>query len=217
MTRWLFEVGAGFYAWMTAQQPWRHSCGRLVERLPAKSCPLRIVDLGCGPGAATFELARHRPQDSVSGVDIAGRMLRRAQRQARAQGLTGDHLSWVQADATQLPFKTESIDAITGHSVLYLLDDPGSALAECRRVLRSGGRLVVMEPSDRGIRLRDVLKMSADPRFVLSIVLWRPVSWLKGRFCAEALMARVREAGFTNCQVYEALNGLGLIACAQKT
>jgi ubiquinone/menaquinone biosynthesis C-methylase UbiE len=214
--RWLFEAGAGFYGWMTTQDVWRQSCHRLVERLPATDRPLRIVDLGCGPGIVARELARCRPRDFVSGMDVASRMLARARCHAAARGRDRAHLTWIQADATQMPFKAESIDAVTGHSVLYLLAEPGAALAECWRVLRPGGRLLVMEPHDGSVRLRDLLTTSRDPRFLLSVALWRPVSWLHRRFGPESLRATLEEAGFGLCDISETLSGLGLVACARK-
>ena len=98
--RWLFEAGAGFYGWMTAQDAWRQSCHRLVERLPSTGRPKKIVDLGCGPGIVALELARRRPQDFVSGGDVAGRMLERARRHAATRGRDRARLTWIQADAT---------------------------------------------------------------------------------------------------------------------
>ena len=108
-----------------------------------------------------------------------------------------------------MPFKAESIDAVTGHSVLYLLADPAAALAECWRVLRPGGRLLVMEPNDRSVRIRELFTTSRDPRFLLSVALWRPVSWLHRRFGPESLRATLEEAGFGRCQISETLSGLG--------
>jgi ubiquinone/menaquinone biosynthesis C-methylase UbiE len=216
VTRWLFEAAADLYGWMTAQSAWQQSCRRLAERLPAIGAPLRVVDLGCGTGASALELARLRPEDSVSGVDIAWRMLRRARRHATATPNGAGRLAWVQADATRLPFRAGSIDAVTGHSVLYLVADRRAVLDECLRVLRPGGRLIVMEPNDQPVRVRDVLTISADPRFLLSIALWRAVSGLHGRLAPESLEATLRAAGFARCQVSEALSGLGVWACAQK-
>lgn len=212
----LFEAVAGFYAWMTAQSAWRQSCRGLAAHLPLEEHALRIVDLGCGPGVATLELAQYRPKDAISGVDIASRMLHHARARAAARALSAGRLTWIQADAAQLPFRTGSIDAVTGHSVLYLLPDPRPALRECLRVLRPGGRLVVMEPNDRPVRLRDIVRLSANPRFWLSMALWRPVSWLHGRYTRESLPAMLCGAGFTQCQVSETLSGLGLIASVSK-
>ena len=216
MPRWLFEAGAGFYGWMTMQDAWRRSCRQLVERLPSTDRPLRIIDVGCGPGIVALELARCRPKDFVSGMDVATRMLHRARRHAAVRGRDRGHLTWIQADATQMPFKAESIDAVTGHSVFYLLTDPGAALAECLRVLRPGGQLLMMEPHDGSVQLRELLTTSRDPRFLLSVALWRPVSWLHRRFGPESLRATLEEAGFEGCQVSETLSGLGLMACARK-
>ena len=84
------------------------------------------------------------------------------------------------------------------------------------RVLRPGGQLLVMEPSERTVRVRDVAAMSADPRFLLSIALWRPISWLYGRFAPASLEGVLRGAGFSGCEVSEALSGLGLCASGHK-
>jgi trans-aconitate methyltransferase len=70
VTRWLFDVGVSFYAWLTAQDAWRGSCASLVDHLPP-GAGLRIVDLGCGPGTSALEMVRRRPGDWVVGVDNA--------------------------------------------------------------------------------------------------------------------------------------------------
>jgi ubiquinone/menaquinone biosynthesis C-methylase UbiE len=216
LTRWLFEGGAGFYGWMTAQRPWRESCRVLLQAIPATANPLHILDLGCGAGECALELARGRPRDSVTGVDMAWRMLRRARRLAAASGLDRTRVRWIRADGARLPLRANSVDAITAHSVLYLLDDRPAVLRECLRVLRPGGGLVVMEPSDRRVALRDVVAISGDPRFLLSVALWRPISWMYGRFAPESLEATLGAAGFAQCEVSEALAGLGLCARALK-
>jgi ubiquinone/menaquinone biosynthesis C-methylase UbiE len=214
MMRWFFEVGARFYGWMTAHEAWRRSCGALVERLPSGGA-LRIVDLGCGPGVSAFELARGRPRAWVAGVDSAWGMLRQARRRSHVGGPPA-RIRWICADAEHLPFRTASVDALTGHSFLYLVSDRDAALAECLRVLRPGGRLIVMEPNDRPVRVSDLLRTSRDPRFLLAMALWRPVSRLRGRFGSRSLEATLRRSGFVRCRVDEALGGLGLYARAQK-
>lgn len=212
---WVFEVGADVYGWLTAQGAWRACCAELVARLPPGE-RLRIVDLGCGPGVSTFELARLRPASAVVGVDIARRMLEEARRRERDSGLPPGQVRWVRADAGRLPFRSGSVDALTGHSFLYLVPDRDAALAECLRVLRPGGRLILMEPSDRPARVRELLRFSRNPRFLLSMTLWRRVSRFKGRFTPATLEATLRGAGFGQCRVDETLAGLGLMSFAEK-
>jgi ubiquinone/menaquinone biosynthesis C-methylase UbiE len=108
------------------------------------------------------------------------------------------------------------VDACTGHSFLYLVADRRAVLAEVFRVLRPGGRLVLMEPHARGASALQVLSVSRDPRHLFSVALWRPFSRLHGRFTAETLAATLARAGFTECCVEETLGGLGLIVSARR-
>lgn len=215
MMGWVFELGADFYGFITAQPAWRKSCAELVARLPAGD-RLRIVDLGCGPGVSAFELARQRPADSVCGLDLSRRMLAEAQRRSRRSGLSPGRVGWIRADATKLPFPRASVDALTGHSFLYLLPDRRAALAECQRVLKPNGRLILMEPNDGPANLRELWGISRDPRFLLSMTLWRPASRLNGRFTQAALHDTLTRAGFSDCRVDRTLAGLGLLAVAVR-
>ena len=211
---WVFNLGAEVYGWFTAQPVWRASCARLAARLPAGD-RIRVADLGCGPGVSTVELARLRPRATLIGMDVAPRMLAEARRRLAA-ARSPLRVRWVRGDATRLPFATASLDALTGHSFLYLLPDRAAALAEMRRVLRGGGRVVLMEPSSRPATLRGVLRLSRNPRHLLSVSLWRPFSRLHGRFSAASLAATLEQAGFLDCHVEETLGGLGLLAWADK-
>jgi ubiquinone/menaquinone biosynthesis C-methylase UbiE len=174
-----------------------------------------VLDLGCGPGVSTFEMARRRPDADYVGLDRAARMLHQAQRRA-------DHkvsrITWLRGDAGRLPFASNSLDAVTGHSLLYLLGEPtrSRALPETLRVLRPGGRLVLMEPSAQPARVRQVLGVSADPRHLLAILLWRAFSRLHRRYTPASLRSTLEGAGFVQTRVDEVLGGLGLMACASK-
>jgi ubiquinone/menaquinone biosynthesis C-methylase UbiE len=176
----------------------------------------RIVDLGCGPGVSTFELARRLPQSNLIGLDIAPRMLGEARRRRRGAGIAAMRISWVQADAAHLPFNNASVDACTGHSFLYLVTNRRKVLAEIKRVLKPGGRLVLMEPNDRPVSIVQALSVSHDPRHLVSVSLWRPFSRLHGRFTPATLVGTLHEAGFVNCDAGESFAGLGLLASAQK-
>jgi ubiquinone/menaquinone biosynthesis C-methylase UbiE len=214
-TTWLFNLGAEVYGWFTNQGVWRASCAGLSERLPPGE-GLIVVDLGCGPGVSALELARLRKDAQVVGLDAARRMLAEARRRLRAAGLPPVRVRLVLGDAARLPFPSGMIDALTGHSFLYLVPRREAVPAEALRVLRPGGRLILMEPNARPARLGAVLKLSRDPRHLLSALLWRPFSRVHGRFTPASLATTLHGAGFADCRVAETLGGLGLLASAER-
>jgi ubiquinone/menaquinone biosynthesis C-methylase UbiE len=201
------------YAWFTAQAVWRASCARLASRLSDLPAP-RVADLGCGPGVSTFELARYLPDARLLGVDIAPRMLHEAGRRRRNARLPSARITWLQADAGCLPLDDGSLDACTGHSFLYLVGNRAAVLSEVRRVLRPGGRLVLMEPNDRPASVAQMLEISRDPRHLVSVSLWRPFSRLHGRFTTTTLTATLERAGFIVRGAEETFGGLGILAWA---
>lgn len=213
-TRWLFDAGATAYRWFTAQSAWRESCARLASRLPSGE-GLWIVDLGCGPGNSTAELARQRPDARLLGLDVSSRMLSYARRDGSRSGWAGQ-VDWVRGDAARLPLRTASVDAVTGHSFLYLVPDRRAVLSEILRVLRPGGRLIVMEPNARPATVRDVLTVSRDPRHLIAVGLWRQFSRLHDRHDAASLAETLERSGFAGCRVEETLGGLGLLASGER-
>ena len=97
----------------------------------------RLLDLGCGTGRFAV-LAAERLGARVWGVDRSAEMLREARARPGAA-----RVGWKQAEATSLPFKDGWFDAVYSHLVLHLIDDLPAALAEMRRVLAPGGRVVI--------------------------------------------------------------------------
>ena len=96
------------------------------------------VDVACGTGALTRELAALAPGATVLGLDFSQGMLRRAPR-------TPGGPRYLAADATRLPLPDAAADVVTIAFGLRNLPDPVAGLREFRRVLRRGGRLVVLE------------------------------------------------------------------------
>lgn len=97
------------------------------------------LDVACGTGALTRELARLVGEHGrVVGMDFSPGMLDRARRRAGGP-------EWIQGDAMDLPFLDASFDAATIAFGLRNLADPGRGLVEMARVVRTGGRLVVLE------------------------------------------------------------------------
>ncbi|MGH2604237.1 MAG: methyltransferase domain-containing protein, partial [Dehalococcoidia bacterium] len=105
----------------------------------------RVLDIGCGPGFLTGEVAEEvGPNGWVCGVDISPSMLALAR--GRAAGNAG--AAWVdfrEGNATALPFPDGSFDAAVATQVYEYVDDMPTALAELNRVLRPGGRAVIVD------------------------------------------------------------------------
>jgi demethylmenaquinone methyltransferase/2-methoxy-6-polyprenyl-1,4-benzoquinol methylase len=118
---------------MTAglDQRWRRETARAVVR-PGDA----VLDACCGTG--DLALAAAREGGRVTGLDFSERMLERARRKAPG-------LEWVEGDVLALPFSDETFDAVTVGFGVRNVDDLDRGVAELRRVLRSGGRLAILE------------------------------------------------------------------------
>ena len=101
---------------------------------------LDALDAGCGTGFLAFELAArgHR----VTGVDFAPAMIAEARRKAPERGVS---IRFEQGDIEQLPFTAGAFDLVISRHVLWTLPHPEAAIDEWIRVLRPGGRLVVVD------------------------------------------------------------------------
>jgi demethylmenaquinone methyltransferase / 2-methoxy-6-polyprenyl-1,4-benzoquinol methylase len=104
------------------------------------------VDVACGTGSLTRELARYQPDARVIGVDFSWEMVRRSPFAGGARLRDGERLrACVVGDAMRLPFADASVDVVTIAFGLRNLPNPDGGLLEFRRVLKPGGRLVVCE------------------------------------------------------------------------
>jgi ubiquinone/menaquinone biosynthesis C-methylase UbiE len=126
------------HTWRTAE----NSAGYLLPYLHAGQ---DLLDVGCGPGAITLDLATRVAPGRVIGIDAAADVIAVAE-QARAEaGATS--VSFAQGDVYALDFDDGSFDVVHAHQVLQHLSDPIAALREMHRVLRAGG-LVAVRDSD---------------------------------------------------------------------
>ncbi|MGG5890948.1 class I SAM-dependent methyltransferase, partial [Falsiroseomonas sp. HC035] len=101
----------------------------------------RILDAGCGSGAAARVIAGRHAETEVIGLDFSQDYIAYAGHRAKMEGLR--NLSFRQGDIQALPFLDASFDIIWSQFVLYFLSKPEAAVAEFRRVLRPGGRVVI--------------------------------------------------------------------------
>lgn len=105
---------------------------------------MRVLDVGCGPGAITLGLAEVVAPGSIVGLDIQASQVDQAKHRATRCG--GTNLLLVAGDAYRLPFAPHSFDAAFAHAVLMHLRVPVRALEEIRRVLRPGGIAGLRDP-----------------------------------------------------------------------
>ena len=101
-----------------------------------------VLDVGCGTAALLPRLAAWGARfDSYTGLDLAPEMLRMARAKA------GDETSaaFVAGSAEALPFRAGAFDTAVSASAMHYWDAPDAALAEIRRVLRPGGRLLLLD------------------------------------------------------------------------
>jgi arsenite methyltransferase len=104
----------------------------------------RVLDIGSGPGFLAHEMAQDvGPGGRVDGVDPSDSMLAIARGQEPAAG--AGSVEFQRGDALSLPFPDASFDVAVSTQVLEYVDDVAGALAEARRVLRPGGRLLVLD------------------------------------------------------------------------
>ena len=102
-----------------------------------------ILDVGCGAGQDTLDLARAvGPHGRVVGIDTSETMLEAARAHALQTQLPVEYL---RADATRLPFPDASFDGCLSSRVLGHLHKPEQAVAEMARVARPGARIVVAD------------------------------------------------------------------------
>lgn len=119
---------------------WRTAANSAAYLLPHLRPGQDLLDVGCGPGTITGDLARVVAPGRVVGADASAEVLQRA----RATGAAAN-LTFEVADAYRLPFGDATFDVAHAHQVLQHVSDPVAVLAEMRRVLRPGGTLAVRD------------------------------------------------------------------------
>jgi SAM-dependent methyltransferase len=112
---------------------------RAAEALRLSGAP-RLLDIACGPGNFTSQLAQRLPEGGLAvGFDISEPMLTRA-----VLDNSGPRTCYVRGDARTLPFDDETFDAVCCFGALYLMPEPFRVAGEMVRVLRPGGRVAIL-------------------------------------------------------------------------
>jgi len=107
---------------------------------------MSILDVGCGPGGISVDMARLVPQGRVVGVDYNPEHLNDARAFATRQGVT--NIEFQVGDINALDFPDNTFDIVHVHQVLQHVADPVQALREMRRVTKPGGIVAARESGD---------------------------------------------------------------------
>ena len=168
---------------------------------------MAVLDVACGTGDSAIALAKAIPEGGmVTGVDISAGMMALVEEKARKAGV-GSKVRTEEADGENLPYKEESFDLVTCAFGIRNFEHKEQGLREFRRVLKDGGRVMILELS---LPANKVLRFFYDIYFtrILPVV----GGWISGdksayRYLPASVHAfppedefrrMMAEAGFTN-------------------
>jgi len=189
-------------------QAWRKAAVRAARIQPGH----RVLDCACGTGDLTRALADAGPAH-VIGLDFTPEMLdiARTKRLGAARTPGCEIIEYLEGDAMHLPFENHRFDALTIAFGIRNVTDPVRALREFRRVLKPGGRLVVLEftePKNPLIRWGNNLYTRVImPRTATAISRDRSGAYkylprsIERFLDREAMAGALREAGFSSVAV----------------
>ena len=199
---------------------WRRATARALAEILQQpgSC---VADLCCGTGDLSLQLGR-QSAGLVVGADFCRPMLELARRKVQARR---DHIQFLEADALSLPFPDNSLDAVTAAFGFRNFANYDRGIVEMRRVLKSGGRLAILEFS----RVRWPV-FGPIFRFYFHHVLPRlgdwicgadgPYKYLRDSVTAfpdqEALAENLRTAGFKDVRYVNFTGGVAALHLGEK-
>ena len=120
----------------------------LIDNMADLAGPLRILDVGCGTGNLMGKLAERFPEAKLHGLDISEGMLAKAARKCRR---LGERVQLKQGDGERLPYADDRFDVVACVHSFHHYPDKAGSLHEMHRVLRPGGRLLLLDANRDGL------------------------------------------------------------------
>lgn len=203
-----FSTFAKAYTWMSDHALWREALPDIARHLPPSAAGLRLLDVGCGAGVTLRNLYALRPELLGLGLDAAPGMLQLARK-----GQQPGH--YLQGDAYHLPFSDNSFDAVLSQRVFYLLPDKPAFLRELLRVLRPGGRVLLLDPL-AGPAPWAAWREWRHGKAALDLFAWHMAGRALGRLSLEDGAAFLQAAGFARILTEPTLKGWALLSRGEK-
>lgn len=201
--------------------------------LAARACladgARRVLDLCCGTGDLALHLARQAgPEAQLTGLDFSPGMLELARAKAQRSS-TGQRVNFIEGDATAMPFPDEHFDSVgiafAFRNLTWRNPLKDSALAEVFRVLRPGGRFVIVEtsqPANALMRWGCHTYLSAVAAPVGGLISGKPPAYkylaesARSYFTAGEICALLEGAGFAEPRAMLLLGGVAALHVARK-
>lgn len=175
---------------------WRTAENSAAFLLPKLTPDLIVLDVGCGPGTVTVDLAKVVPSGRVTGIDLSAEVIEIARNSLRDSDVL--NAEFAVDDVYDLSFADKSFDVVYAHQVLQHLGNPVAALKEMRRVLRDGGLLAVRDSDYAAFSWSP-----DDPRLDRWMDIYQQLTKLNhvDANAGRHLHAWVRNAGFSSLEV----------------
>lgn len=139
-----------WYVWHYGEHPFNHMAVDFAQL----TGPETVLDIGCGSGSALRHACRFLTSGRAIGIDPSPEMVQVATKQSESHRKTQD-IRFETAGAEAIPLPDDSVDVALAINSLHHWQDPDGAFAEIRRVLKPGGRVILVEEifadADRGM------------------------------------------------------------------
>lgn len=184
----------------------------------------RLLDVAGGTGDISFRFLKRAGQGHATVLDLTEPMLVEGRKRAEAADMA-DSLNWVAGDAMSLPFPDNSFDVYTISFGIRNVTVPQQALNEAFRVLRPGGRLMVLEfsqlPNEGLQKLYDLYSFNVIPRMGQMIAGDRVsyqylVESIRNFPDQDTFLTMVRQAGFENAKYRNLSMGIAALHSGWK-
>ncbi|MFE2753441.1 class I SAM-dependent methyltransferase [Actinosynnema sp. NPDC059335] len=194
-----FDALAGAYD--PAEVDYFRPVGRRVVELAGVGAGERVLDVGCGRGAALFPAAEAvGERGRAVGIDLSGAMVAATADEARSRGLRQVEVR--RMDGQEPDFPPGSFDAVIGSMSVHMLPDTGAAFARFHELLAPGGRLCVSAPTTVLVPQPRVFGLASIARWVRRYESGTRVYPQSDAFGgAERVEADLRAAGFRSVDV----------------
>ncbi|MFX0542077.1 bifunctional demethylmenaquinone methyltransferase/2-methoxy-6-polyprenyl-1,4-benzoquinol methylase UbiE [Roseovarius sp. S4756] len=184
----------------------------------------RLLDVAGGTGDIAFRFLKRAGSGHATVLDLTEPMLIEGRKRAEAEAMAGS-LDWVVGDAMALPFEDNAFDVYTISFGIRNVTRPQEALNEAYRVLRPGGRLMVLEfsqiPNDMMQKAYDLYSFNIIPRMGQAIAGDRDsyqylVESIRKFPDQETFLRMVRQAGFANAKYRNLSMGIACLHSGWK-